>query len=513
MALVELSTTPAHALVDRAQLDGLADAVGELAPALEAFTAFDTPERSAVEHAQWSSALDEPLPAQGTSAGAIFELLGETVVPQGLRAAHPGFSGWVATGPTTVPVAARLAAAVAGPLAVGIQSFNFLEALGLRWLAELLGIPPSYQGIFTSGGSIANLIGLGAARQSAFEKHDLDPARDGVGELPSPRIYASSEIHHCIYRAAAVLGLGRQSVVTIPADGDFRLDAGALSRQVEADRAAGRTPVAVVASAGTINTGAVDPLPELASFCREQGLWLHVDGAYGLFGVLDDEVAALYGSLADVDSMVVDPHKWLATCMGCGSVFVRDGALLGRAFTLLPAVYVEDSQPPYEDGSVVTSQFDDFGYAFHHFGLEHSLPSRGVEVWAVLKELGTEGVRERIRRHDGFARRLAALVDESPVLERLAPVTLSTCCFRYVPPELRGRTDDDAAGALNALNQEVLRLVRARGRAFPSATVLNGSFTIRACFVNPRTGIADVDSHVTEVEAAGEEAWAALRER
>lgn len=492
---------------DAASVDGLSPALESLLPALEKFIRFDEPERTAMERATWSRRLDEPLPSVGEGADVVLAVLRDTVIPNGLRAGAPGFSGWVATMPTTTPAVAHLAAALAGPLAVGIQAFNLLEALALRWLTELMGLPSTYQGIFTSGGSVANLVGLGAARQHAAEQRGLDPALDGVHELPEARIYASDQVHHCVYRAAAILGLGRRAVVTIPTDEALRMDVAALARQLEQDLAAGRIPVAVVATTGTINTGAVDPVPEISMLCREHGVWLHIDGAYGLLGVLDSELAPLYGDLAAADSLVVDPHKWLATSMGCGGVFVRDGSLLARAFTLESAVYVEGSQPIYADDRPLTSQFDDFGYAFHHFGVEHSLPSRGVEVWAVLKEIGAEGVRARIKRHNGYARYLADRVRQSPCLEPAAPVTLSTCCFRYVPGALRGRTDQAAVEMLNQVNQEVLRLVRARGRCAPSATVLSGAFVIRSCFINPRTTLADVDALVDEVEACGPEAW------
>ncbi len=167
----------------------------------------------------------------------------------------------------------------------------------------------------------------------------------------------------------------------------------------------------------------------------------------------------------------------------------------------------------YANDTPITSQFDDFGFAFHHFGVEHSLPSRGVEVWAVLKEIGADGVRARIIRHNGYARYLAERLRKSPHLELAAPVTLSVCCFRYVPEVLRGREDPIATGLLNRLNQEVLRLVRARGRCAPSATVLGGTFVIRSCFINPRTTLKDVNALVDEVEACGAEAWAALNEQ
>lgn len=498
----------APATEDRAATGGLAAAVGAVLPALEAFNRFDTPERTALERAVWTGRLDGPLPRQGDGADAVLALLREVVIPHGLRSGHPGFSGWVATAPATIPAAAHLAAAVAGPLAVGIQAFNFLEALAARWLGELLGLPATYQGLFTSGGTTANVIGIGAARQHVGERLGIDVSRDGVHALPSPRVYTTAEAHHCVYRAAGVLGLGRAAVLVVPTDGELRMDPGALRRQMVRDRVDGCTPVAVVASAGTIGAGAIDPLPEIAAVCAELGVWLHVDGAYGMFGVLDPEVAPLYGELERIDSLVADPHKWLATSQGIGCVFVRDAGLMERAFTLEPAVYVEGSQPPPPPDGAVRSQFDGFGHPFHHLGLEHSLPSRGVEVWAVLREIGAEGVRERVCRHNQYARYLAGRVRRSPVLQLMAPVTLSTCCFRYVP---RATADgEDRVEALNRLNGALLGEVRARGRVIPSGTMIGGAFVLRACFINPRTTLADVDALVDEVEACGERLEASL---
>ncbi|MBV9689958.1 MAG: aminotransferase class V-fold PLP-dependent enzyme [Ktedonobacteraceae bacterium] len=495
---------------DFASIDGLAIAVGALLPALEQFCKFDQPERTAIERALWSARLEEPLPQAGSGSQAVLARLRDVVIPNGLRAGDPGFSGWVATQPTTIPAVAHLAAAISGPLCVAVQAYNLLENLAMRWLRDLVGLPANYQGIFTSGGSVANLIGLGAARQYAFERHGIDPAQYGISALPHPRMYASTQVHHVMYRAAAVLGLGRRAVVTIPTDDALRLDIAKLKERLETDCAEGCTPIAIVASAGTINTGTIDPLPELIQLCQEKDIWLHVDGAYGLLGILDSDISHLYGDLSRCDSLVVDPHKWLATSMGCGAIYVRDGKLLERAFTLEPAVYIEESLPIYTDDAPITSQFDDLGYVFHNFGVEHSLPSRGVEVWAVLKEIGVEGVKARVCRHNWYARYLADLVGDAPNLELVAPVTLSTCCFRYVPDALRGRKDAEAMELLNRLNRTILGRIHERGQAIPSATLIDGAFVIRACFINPRTTLTSVEAHAREVELCGAEVWATM---
>jgi aromatic-L-amino-acid decarboxylase len=482
---------------------GLSEAIGTLLPALEEFIRFEDRDLAASEFAGWFAALNEPLPERGRGAEATLRILKEVIIPRGSRTGAPGFSGWVTTMPTIVPAAAAFSASLAGPQRWWVQPFNFLEYLALEWLKELLGLPNSYQGTFNSGGAAANLIALAAARQWACEQRGLDPSADGLETLVKPRLYASNQIHHVVNRAAAVLGLGRRAVIQLPTDNSLRLDVGALRNRLRQDKADGCTPIAVIASAGTVNTGAIDPLGEILQICREEMVWLHVDGAYGGFGVLDPTVAPLYQGLAKADSLAVDPHKWLAVPLGCGATFVRDRALLGRALTLEPAAYLEGSAGQNE---AVTSQFDGLGYQFHDFTIEQSARSRGVTVWATLSEMGATGMRDRVIRHNSYARRLAELVQSSPVLELLAPVTLSICCFRYVPPELQG--DGDDVDTLNALNREILGLLYRESHHIPSSTEIDGKFAIRPCYINPRTTWSDVTELAKAVERIGAEAWA-----
>lgn len=262
---------------------------------------------------------------------------------------------------------------------------------------------------------------------------------------------------------------------------------------LELDRKKGIFPMAIVANAGTVNTGAVDPIAQLAEAAATHETWLHVDGAYGLFGKLDARVAPLYRGLARADSIVVDPHKWLATPVGCGAAFVRDGALLGRAFTLEPAEYLEGAAGNGE----INSPFDHFGEQYHHFGLEQSAPARGVQVWAILKEIGAEGMRERVVRHNSFARHLAARVSADEHLELLAKPTLSLCVFRYRSTVLE-------ESALDELNSEFAQRLRAEGKYVPSTTRVRGKLALRPCYVNPRTTLAEVDGLADRVRELGD---------
>lgn len=489
----------------------LSDIIQSLLPPLEHFLRFADPEQTGRERQIWSAQLEAALPEQGEGTDAVLELLREVVIPNGLRVGDPGFSGWMSMMPAALPAATTLAATVAGPQRWWVQSFNTLEHVALRWLAELLGVPASYQGLFSSGGAIANLIALTVARQSAAERMGIDAAQQGIAALPQPRLYVTSETHHIIHRAAAVMGLGRAAISIIQTDAQLRMDVADLREHIARDRAIGCTPIAVIGTAGTTNTGAIDPLPELGRFCRDEGIWLHVDGAYGLLGIIAPEVAPLYGDLSFADSLVIDPHKWLNAPIGCGCTFVRDRALMYRTFALGTAAYLEEGQTPWQDAEPLVSQFADYGYQFHELGLELSAPSRGVHVWAILKAQGADGVRTHVQRNLHQARYLAELVEQSPVLEVMTPVTLSITCFRYIPEVLRGRDDAATQQLLNDLNRDILKRIQGRGRTVPSGTTVHGAFVIRPCYINPRATDADVEALVRETETCGEAAWAAVQ--
>lgn len=485
MSLIQMET---------AATDQLTEAVRTILPALENFLHHEGADPAARQSTRWKAVLNQPLPEQGAGLTQVLQTLAETVIPNGLRNGAPGFSGWITTAPTTSGTAAALAATVAGSQRWWEQPFNYLETVALRWLAELLEIPRDLQGTFTSGGAIANLIALGAARQRACERFGHDPARNGMPSFLRWRIYASSEVHHVVVRAAAVLGLGRDAVAKLPADSQHRMHLDHLYTVLELDRAKGVFPLAIVANAGTVNTGAVDPIAPMAEIAAAYNTWLHVDGAYGLFGKLDARVAALYRGLERADSITVDPHKWLAAPVGCGAVFVRDRALLERAFTLEPATYLEGAASRGE----VESPFDHFGELYHNFNVEQSAPSRGVLVWAILQEIGAEGMRARVVRHNSFARHLAARVMADDHLELLAMPTLSICAFRYYAPHLE-------ESVLDQLNQEIARRLRAEGKFVPSTTKVAGKFALRPCYVNPRTTLAEVDGLAGRVREIGDE--------
>jgi aromatic-L-amino-acid decarboxylase len=447
-------------------------------------------------HADWSMALDRPLPVEGVGGEAVIEELARTVIPNGTRLSEPGFWGWITAGPGTIPAVASLAATVASPQRYTITAFNRLEELSLDWLADLCGLPGHMKGVYSSGGSVANLVALGAARQWALEQAGIDPAADGLGSTPVAlpvALYASEEAHHTVQRAAGVLGLGRRSVRHIATDDRQRLDLTALAQALADDVAAGILPLAVIATAGTTNTGAIDPLRGAGELAREHGAWFHVDGAYGLPGILDQRLEPLYRGIELADSAIVDPHKWLGAPVGIAATFVRDRSILHRAFTQESSAYLEGAFAEPDD---VRVSLDSMGVPYADFGVELSAPARGVVVWSILRELGRRGVRERVRRDNDFARHLASRVRLSNRLELVAEPVLSICCLRY-----RTEATDD----LDALNAALLRRLVAETPYLPSSTVVKGRFAIRPCFINARTELEHVDAFCDAVIRIGDE--------
>jgi aromatic-L-amino-acid decarboxylase len=482
---------------DAATTDSLGHAIRAILPSLEQFLRFEGLD-PARERSRWRPALDRPLPTAGIGRDATLAELADLVVANGLRVGHPGFSGWVTTGPTDVGAAADLAQAVAVPQRWWTTAGNFVDSLAMRWLIDLLGFPASSVGTFTSGGSTANLVGIGAARQHAGERLGLRPSLDGLEGMPEPRVYASTETHHVVGRALGVLGMGRRNLRSIPLDRDGTIDLDLLQSALDEDLAAGCTQVAVVGCAGDVNMGRIDPLPALARIAHERGIWLHVDGAYGGFGLLDERVRERYGDVAEFDSFAIDPHKWMAAPVGTGAAIVRDEGILGRAFTIETGDYDRERQAPAEEDDP-GSPFDALGLGTPDWGVDFSTPARGIAVWAILREIGAEGMRERVVRHDDCARRVAERARASDELEVLAEPVLSICCFRFRPA---GWTDE---ARLDALNEAVVRGMRARGRVVTSSTRVNGRLAIRPCYVNPRSTLADADALVDEVLAVGRE--------
>ncbi len=431
-------------------------------------------------HAEWSD-LAEPLPDKGVGIDASLDELLDRVAPYGNRQSDPGFLGWITSGPTVAPLVAATTASVLSPQKYGLSAFNLLEEVSLEWLAQLCSLEPHMKGVYSTGGSVANLVALGAARQFALTNAGLDPAAAGL-DGRRVAIYTSTEAHHTIARSAAVLGLGRKSIRSVPIGDDQRMLPDALAAMMGEDIASGVLPIAVVATAGTTNTGAIDPLRAIGQIAWDHSVWFHVDGAYGLVGSLDERIADRYDGLALADSAIVDPHKWLGAPVGVAATFVRDRSLLFDTFTQEPADYLEGS---FAADGEAQSTFESMGIPYSEFGVELSSPSRGVQVWAILKELGVVGVRHRIRTDNDLAKQTTAIAADNEKLEPLTDPELSIATFRFIDPSI---------ARIDAFNHELLLRIRRMSRYTVSSTVVNGAYAIRPCFINPRT----TPDHVVE---------------
>lgn len=476
-----------------AETGRLKELLSRVGTGLDKYLKFEHPDALHPDN-HWRDALDTALPKQGIGIDELTRELVELVIPAGSAVPKPGFSSFITTGATTASTLATTAANIASPQRYMRTSFNFLEELSLQWLAEMCGIE-HLKGVYSSGGSVANLVALGGARQHAFEKVGHDPAADGVDR--PVRVYASQECHHTIQRSGGVLGIGRRAIKLIACDHKGRMLTEALHDEIVADIRRGILPMAIVANAGTTNTGAIDPLQRIGEIARENNIWFHVDGAYGLPGCLDERIRHLYEGLDLADSVIVDPHKWLGASVGVAATFVRDRELLSRAFTQEPADYLEGSvEKTHNSENILKHSLDDFGIPYFDYGVELSAPSRGIVVWALIKEIGVEGMAQRVRHHNDMAKFTASTARENPNLELIIEPVLSICCFRYVADKV---TD------LDGLNQKLHRLLVRENEYMPSTTRVNGVLALRPCYIGARQKQRQVEGLLQAVLRIGEQ--------
>jgi glutamate/tyrosine decarboxylase-like PLP-dependent enzyme len=426
---------------------------------------------------------DEPLPEHGLPLESILGEL-EQRSSGGLAGGTGGrYFGYV-TG-AALPAAAIVEAWTAavdqnvgmwplGPAAVE------LEQVTIRWLADLLEFPAG-SGYFGSGATMANTIALAVARHWFAKRHGVDVMQQGVRALPELAVYGSEELHLSDHKALRTLGLGSGCVRRVPIDDRYRMRVGPLVEAIERDRAAGVEPAIVIAQAGSVNTGASDPLDEIADVCAEQRLWLHVDGAFGAFFRLWEPGAALVGGMERADSLAVDGHKWLNVPNGVGFVLLRDGELHRETFSGSAAYLTPGA-----------------GENLHELGIEASRSWRGASVWAVLKQVGREGVVELVSRCCELAQELAGLVEASDSLELTAPAPTNVVCFRYRPAGW------DDGGRLDELNRRIQAEVAGAGEVFHTGAQLRNGFCQRAAVVSWRTTSDDVRLLADAVTGAGE---------
>lgn len=421
----------------------------------------------------------QKLPEQGME-DAAFDALRDVIAH--CRSQNGRFFGYV-LGPGE-PIAA-LGDLVASILAQNITAWRSspagvtIERTVVGWLAEAVGCN-GFSGTLTGGGSAANLMGLAMARESRIPANDCGVHNAGAGV-----IYASEQVHMAVPKAVAMLGIGRENLHYVPCDDFYRMVPSALEQAISADKAQGRKPMAVVASAGTVNTGAVDPLPEIATIARAHDLWMHIDGAYGALAAI--AIPQKFDGLVQADSLSLDPHKWLYQPLDCGCLLYRDVRVARKTFMYTGSYAKQLSFDPIE------------GFAFFEESMELSRRFRALKLWLSLRYHGIQAFRAAIQQDLDHAQRLVAAIKQSPALELVGPAELSAVCFRH---RLRDEASEEAR---NRFNLALLKRIVSRGRVFLSNAELKGKFCLRACIVNHFTNDMDVDGVVPEVLVAASE--------
>lgn len=425
------------------------------------------------------------LPRKGEGAEAAYQDYRRLVAPYPTGNIHPRFWGWVIGTGTPMGVVADMLAATLNPNCSDFDhSAAFVESQVIAWLKEMLGFPMEGSGLLVSGGSLANLVGINVAR-SALASF---PVREqGLTDQARLMLYASSETHNSVQKAAELMGLGAQSLAKIPVGSDYRIDVVALKARIAADRSQGRVPFCVVANAGTVNTGAVDDLDAIADICRDEELWLHVDGAFGAMAVVDPQARALVKGMERADSLAFDLHKWLYLPIDVGCVLVKDPTRHQDAFAI-HASYLKKLPGGIAKGELPEA----------NFGPQLSRGFRALKVWLNLKAYGADEFARLVGQNLGQAQYLKARVEREPELELLAPAPLNIVNFRY-----RGKGLSDAA--LEELNPRILVALQERGIAAPSSTQLGGRFAIRVAITNHRSRREDFDALADGVLALGRE--------
>ncbi len=430
-----------------------------------------------------------PLPHHGVGADAAYVEVMERVAPYSMGNDHGRFWGWYMGAGNPVGSLADLVASVLNPnLGGGDHAPVAMEQQVVRWCAEAAGYPTSASGLLVSGASEANLVGLAVARSARLGPRVRTDGLAGTGPVA---VYASEEVHSCHRKSCELLGLGDAALRRLPVRDDLTLDVAALEEAVAADRAAGILPLAVIATAGTINSGAVDDLHAVADVAEREGLWFHVDGAIGGFLALSGAAGQVSG-IARADSLALDLHKWMQSPIDVGLALVRDERAHRDTFSIVPA-YLEHATRGLAAGEVWLNEY----------GIDLSRGFRALKVWMAFRAYGADAFGRVMDQSMAQARRLADLVDAHPDLERMAPVGCDIVCLRYAPAHV-------AADRLDAVNRELVLRVHESGVAIVSESSLRDHLVVRVAIGNHRTRSDDIDLFVETVLRLGPEADAAV---
>lgn len=430
---------------------------------------------------------NEPLAKSPAPFEQIVERIEGEVLPTSAYNAHPRWLAYIMGSPAPISVLGNFMSAALNQN-TGIwrvtPSATAIELQTLRWIAELIGLPANTEGIFVSGGQMANIVAHAVMRDA---KAPWDTRRYGMrgedGRAPQLRVYASNELHYCQEQAAEFLGMGRETVRRVPVDDHYHMRIDALGQMIAEDRRRGDLPIAIAGTAGTVGTGAVDPLPELLSVAREEGLWFHVDGAYGAFAAVSERSPAALRALAEADSIACDPHKWLYSAIDAAVTFVREPGLLERSF-MFHAPYLE------------TRESDDHVELLERTP-ENSRPQRAFKVWLALQSLGRDGYAAMIDYNIRLAEYMEALVLGTPGLTLAAPRELSIVCWR-VEPKGKAPTDELQTAVISELERRGIGMIS-------NASLQDGRTALRACITNFRTRPDDIDAIVQASAEIGAE--------
>ena len=433
--------------------------------------------------------LDSSLPEKPVNFDELIRTFRDTLIALSRHNGHPRMFGYVqAPGTPIAAIAdllvstlnANLTAWRSAPAAVEI------ERLTIDWIKQIIGFNRSGAGLFVSGGSMANLAALAAARRAKAPAQIQDKGAQLCAQ--ALRVYASEETHHSVVKAAALLGIGRDNVRLISVDERYKINLDQLVAAIEEDRTAGHLPICVVANAGTVATGAFDPLPQINEIARRFDLWLHVDGAYGGFAALAPSARPLFASIEEAESVALDPHKWLYLPVDCGCILYRDPEI-ARATFAHEAEYTR-----------VIGQEADEAFAFWDYGPELSRRFRALKVWMLLKGVGLRALSEAIEKDLACARHFEMLVQNSEDFEMLAPVELSIFCFRHLPARLKRALAtashserETIEEQLDAHNERLLLALQRDGSSYLSNARLRGRFSLRGCVMNYRTTLGDME--------------------
>jgi aromatic-L-amino-acid/L-tryptophan decarboxylase len=437
------------------------------------------PMPQSVRDAFQTSVPDDPTPLTD-----IYAEMRTNLFPYPMGGIHPRFFGWYMGAGTFTGALGDFMAAIEGSnLGGGDTAAAATERQVLGWIKSMMGFPETAGGTLTSGGSMANMVALTVARNAMA---GVDVRVEGVTNLPQPlRFYASDQSHSAHQKALEGLGLGSRALRLVPSDAALRMDVTALERMIAEDRAAGLRPAAVIATAGTTNTGSIDDLTAIGAVCRREGLWFHVDGCIGAVVRIAPENRHLVAGIETADSLALDPHKWLQTPFECGCALVRDGKRHFDSFTL-HGDYLQIQQRGIAAGEFLA----DYGY-------ELSRGFKALKLWMMLKEHGLARFGALIDQHIGMAHYLAGRVRDEPRLELMAQVATNIVCFRY-----RGQGGSEEE--LRTINTEIMLRIQESGVALPTDTTLGGRHSLRAAIASHRTRREDLDLLLAEVLRHGE---------